>query len=345
MRRALQDEVLHVRIRNHGEQELVNVPLRLDIDGRQRAVASFSVAGGAVVDTTLRFLGDGPGDHWGVISVNDQPVVFDDQLYIAYHVSERLRVLLVSGGDAASDRAIGSVFGNDSTHRSPAQEPSRLGPGRLKEQDLVILNALPDVPSGLAQALTDGVANGTSLCVFPPSGGDPVPLCRALHRHGCRATGPHGHRPGEGGPHRPGGTLLPRHLPEHAAQRGAPRGPRTLERAPGCRQRCAAALAGRRALPGRSLRGEGSVYLWATPLAEKSGNLTRHSLFATSLLRMAELSGPMGALYHTIGDEASIPLAGSALVGEAPPHLKGPRWPGPGARSAPHTRPHHPATA
>jgi hypothetical protein len=63
-----QDEVLHVRIRNYGDQELVNVPLRLDIDGRQRAVATFSVEGGATVDTTLRFLGDGPGDHWGVVS-------------------------------------------------------------------------------------------------------------------------------------------------------------------------------------------------------------------------------------------------------------------------------------
>ncbi|MEZ4738501.1 MAG: hypothetical protein R2818_03880 [Flavobacteriales bacterium] len=73
----------------------------------------------------------------------------------------------------------------------------------------------------------------------------------------------------------------------------------------------------------RSLRGEGSAYLWASPLAESAGNLTRHSLFATSLLRMAELSRPMGALYHTIGDEASIPLESSAQLGEAPPHLKG----------------------
>ncbi|MEZ4738500.1 MAG: BatA domain-containing protein [Flavobacteriales bacterium] len=173
VRRAFQDEVLHVRIHNHGEQELVNVPLRLDIDGRQRAVASFSVAGGAVVDTTLRFLGDGPGNHWGVVRVSDQPVVFDDQLYIAYHVSERLRVLLVSGGDASGDRAISSVFGNDSTHRFTTQGHRSLDMAALKQQDLAILNALPDVPTGLTQALTDLVANGASLAVFPPAQGDP----------------------------------------------------------------------------------------------------------------------------------------------------------------------------
>ncbi|MBK6370386.1 MAG: hypothetical protein IPF64_11350 [Flavobacteriales bacterium] len=38
---------------------------------------------------------------------------------------------------------------------------------------------------------------------------------------------------------------------------------------------------------------------------------------------MAELSRPMGALYHTIGDEASIPLE-TATPTDEPPHLKGP---------------------
>jgi hypothetical protein len=74
----------------------------------------------------------------------------------------------------------------------------------------------------------------------------------------------------------------------------------------------------------RTAHGYGSVYLCASPLAEGSSNLTRHSLFATSLLRMAELSRPMGMLYHTIGDEARIPLSGISPNTDAPPHLKGP---------------------
>ena len=45
---------------------------------------------------------------------------------------------------------------------------------------------------------------------------------------------------------------------------------------------------------------------------------------STSLLRMAELSRPMGTLYHTIGDEARIPLEGLAVATDEPPHLKGP---------------------
>ncbi|MBX2973489.1 MAG: BatA and WFA domain-containing protein [Flavobacteriales bacterium] len=324
VRRAGQDEVLHVRIRNHGAQELVNVPLRLDIDGRQRAVASFSVAGGAEVDTTLRFLGDGPGDHWGVVSINDQPVVFDDRLYLAYRVSDRLRVLLVTGNDATADRAVTNVFGLDSAHTFTAQPYRALDLAALKEQDLVVLNALPDVPGGLSRALVDFVEAGGSIAVFPPTQGDPA---RYIEFFASMGAAP---------PTRmdTGMVKVDRIDLEEPFYRAIFQTmPRNVE-LPVVRERWSLRpAAGSDVLLrlqdgtpwlARSSKGEGSVYLCASPLAESASNLTRHSLFATSLLRMAELSRPMGTLYHTIGDEARIALDGISTGTDEPPHLKGP---------------------
>ncbi|MCB0782451.1 MAG: hypothetical protein KDC03_23430, partial [Flavobacteriales bacterium] len=71
-------------------------------------------------------------------------------------------------------------------------------------------------------------------------------------------------------------------------------------------------------------QGKGRVYLSAAPLDASGGTFSRHALFVTSMLRMAELARPMGPLYHIIGDEGAIPLEGADLQGEAPPHLKGP---------------------
>jgi hypothetical protein len=66
------------------------------------------------------------------------------------------------------------------------------------------------------------------------------------------------------------------------------------------------------------------VYICASPLSEEGGTFTRHALLPTSLLRMAELSRPMGTLYHIIGEEAVIPLDGVEVTGEGAAHLKGP---------------------
>lgn len=324
VRRAGQDEVLHVRIRNHGAQELVNVPLRLDIDGRQRAVASFSVAGGAQVDTTLRFRGDGPGDHWGVVSISDQPVVFDDKLYLAYRVSDRLRVLLVTGNDPEGDRAVTNVFGLDSTHTFSTQPYRALDLGALEQQDLVVLNALPEVPGGLSRALLEFVEGGGSIAVFPPSQGDPARYTELFAQVGAAP------------PARVDTGLVKVDridLEEPFYRAIFQTMPRNVE-LPVVRERWSLRpaagsdvllrLQDGSAWLARSTKGEGSAYLCASPLAERASNLTRHSLFATSLLRMAELSRPMGTLYHTIGDEARIPLEGLAVATDEPPHLKGP---------------------
>ncbi len=324
VRRMGQDEVLHVQVRNHGTQDLVNVPLRLSIDGKQRAIAAFSVGSGATVDTTLHFSNDEPGNHWGDVSVNDQPVTFDDRMFIGFRVIDRLRVLLLSGGDAAGDRAVQAVFAGDSTHAVTVQPFRAIDLSSLAVQDLVVLNALPDVPSGLEQALVAFVEAGGSLAVFPPSNGEPARYAALFAQFGASPPARmdtntvHVDRIDLEQPfYREIFQSMPRNvdLPvvrERWSVRSSV-GSDVLLRA----QDGTAYLT-------RSNKGKGSVYFCATPLDERAGSLTRHALFATSLLRMAELSRPMGALYHTIGAEAVIPLDGMEIAGEQPPHLRGP---------------------
>jgi len=332
VRRMGQQEILHVRVRNHGDQELVNVPLRLAIDGRQRAIATFSVQPGSVVDTTLRFTSDRGGSHTGVIAVDDQPVVFDDQLWIAYRVVERSHVMLVSGGDAQSDRSVADVFlaGNgDSLHVFTSHPHRSLDLALLEQQDLVILNALPDVASGLAQALNHFVENGGSVVVFPPSrnhgaGSDPARYAALFAQFGAA-------------PPALMDTALARvdriDLDKPFFRDIFERMQRNVD-LPVARERWSLRpAAGSDVLLrmqdgspylSRTPHGKGSVYLCASPLDERAGNFTRHAFFITSLLRMAELSRPMGSLYHTIGAEVSIPLDGVELPGDAVPRLIGP---------------------
>ena len=324
VRRSGQNEILHVRVRNHGDQELVNVPLKLTVNGRQRALATFGVEGGATVDTTLRFITEQTGPHWGEVSLNDDPIVFDDRLFIGYDVIDRLRVLLVSGGDAASDRSIGNVFAGDSVHQFEQQPYRAIDLSALDRQDLVILNALPEVSTGLQSSLKTFVENGGSLAIFPPSGGDPSGHAPLFGQFNVAA------------PARMDTNLMrvERIDLEHPFYRDIFQTmPRNVE-LPVVRERW-----NLRTPPGTDVllrtqdggaylanvpHGRGSVYLSATPLAENSGNFTRHALFATSLLRMAELSRPMGALYHTIGEGSIIAVEGVEPTGDVPPRLAGP---------------------
>ncbi len=324
VRRQGQAEQLHVRIRNHGEQELVNVPVRLSINGQPRALAAFSVAGGDVADTSLYFVQGQPGNYHGEVSIQDQPVVFDDRMHISFRVTDRLNVLLISGGDAATDRSIEAVFAGDSVHVFQAQPYRAIDLSALDQQDLVVLNALPEVPSGLADALRAFVEGGGSLSLFPPFQGDPSGHAQLFTQLGLQ-------EPTRGDTssmkveridleqpfYRDVFESMPRNvdLPVVKERWGIriPPGSDALLRLQDGRPFLAHVSVGR-----------GAVFPCAAPLDDRAGSLTRHALFATSLLRMAELSRPMGALYHTIGEESFIPLDGVDLLGDQTPTLRGP---------------------
>lgn len=323
VRRLGQVEGLNVRVRNYGAQELHNVPLKLGIDGRQRAMATFSIGPGAQVDTVLNFTNDASGFHRGEVSIEDRPITFDDRFHIAFRTADRLRVLLLSGGDAASDNDIGAVFAGDSTYTFAVQPYRQIDLASLPRQDLVVLNALPDMPSGLANAVKDFVEGGGSLAVFPTEHADATGYRQALAQFGAAfgvrdTAGVKVERIDLRTPfYREVFSTMPANvdLPLVRARYAITPAPAAEVL---LRLRNGAAFLS--ATP----QGKGRVYLCAAPLAAAGGNFSRHALFVTSLLRMAELARPMGALYHIIGQEAAIPLEGVEPSGEAPPHLLGP---------------------
>ncbi|HEY0978361.1 MAG TPA: BatA domain-containing protein [Flavobacteriales bacterium] len=323
VRRLGQVEDLHVRVRNFGDQQLENIPLRLSIDGRQRALASFGVAPRSQVDTVLHFTNDATGAHYGEVSLTDRPIVFDDVFHIAYRTASSLRVLLVSGGDAASDRDVKAVFAGDSTHTFSEQPYRQLDLASLSRTDLVILNALPDVPSGLADALKSFADEGGSVALFPAADADAASYSALLQRFGAAfgmrdTASTKVDRIDLALPfYSEVFTTMPRNVDLPTVRlRFAFKAPPTANKL--------LQLNNGTGFLSDIPTGSGRFYLGTSPLSEQGGNFTRHALFVTSLLRMAELSRPMGALYHIIGDGTAIPLEGVALPGEAAPHLRGP---------------------
>jgi hypothetical protein len=286
-------------------------------------MATFGVAADAVVDTVLDFRNDAVGEHRGEVSIEDRPIVFDNVFHIAYRTTEKLHVLLVSGGDAASDRDIAAVFSDDSAHAFTRQAYRQLDLASLAKQDLVVLNALPDIPSGLAEALKDFADGGGSLAVFPAGNADAASYQGFLAPFGASmgardTSGIKVERIDLRSPFfrdvfssMPANVDLPLVRTRYAIT-PAPAADVLLRLQSGAPFLSATPV------------GKGRIYLCASPPDVSGGTFSRHALFVTSLLRMAELARPMGALYHIIGDEAAIPVEGTDLASETAPHLKGP---------------------
>lgn len=324
VRRKGQRETLFVRISNRGEQELINVPLRLNLNGQQRALGTFTLTGGATVDTTLRFTNERSGHHWGEVVLDDAPIRFDDHLFVAYTVLDRLNVLLIGGADSGSDADVARVFEDDSTHSFTAMDLRAVDPSVIAGQDLIIVNGLPEVTSGLGQALAGFIEAGGSVVLFPPANLGPKGHADLFTRIGASAT-----------VHTDTATVkvdridlekpfyrdifsnMPRNVDLPQARE------RWDLRVPPGSDALLRMQDGSVYLSGVD-RGKGTYYLCGAPLSAAGGNFTRHGLFAATLLRMAELSRPSGPLYHTVGGSTLLPMEGFDPAAEQVPHLLGP---------------------
>ncbi|MGN6640015.1 MAG: BatA domain-containing protein, partial [Mucilaginibacter sp.] len=85
-----ESEKLVVKLHNYAGEKAEKIPLKLTINGAQKAQGSFSIRPRAVQTDTLSFSGLQSGWQKGEIQLQDNPVTFDNQFYFTFNVEKQL---------------------------------------------------------------------------------------------------------------------------------------------------------------------------------------------------------------------------------------------------------------
>jgi hypothetical protein len=163
---------LIVRIQNNSANEYEKIPVRLSINEKQRAVASFDIGAYATTEVILGYTNYESGIQYGKLEIDDYPISFDDQFYFNYLVSDVTSVLTINGN--GENLFLNSLFGNDSTFVYENVKQGNIDFSNLGFNQLIILNELKNLSSGLEQELHQFVENGGSLIVIPHDQLDPI---------------------------------------------------------------------------------------------------------------------------------------------------------------------------
>ena len=302
IRQVNQTENLRVWVRYYGESTRSDIPLRLNINGNQKAIANFSIEPGERKEVTLSYLNDGAGLYRGEVSLEDYPITFDDRFYFQYEVRQFVRILEIHE-DVYSASPLTQLFQRGEFEYERVQIKS-IDYGTLGSYDLVILNYPKDLPSGLASELDRFANNGGTVVLFAGpdskntvalgvSGLGPV-LSDTLRLRSIEYRHPLFSDVFEAQPERMDFPVVyfyrPASIPPQAEilmeiENGLP----FLYRIP---------------------RENGQLYVFVTDLENASGNFPRHALFPPTLYNMAYLSVPQASLYFNIGRNELIELKG-----------------------------------
>lgn len=156
---------LTVSIKNSSGSAYEKIPLKLMVDGKQKGVAAIDLKAGEQEMATITFLAGDKGWHEGLVTIEDSPVSFDNQLYFTFHVKDKIRVLEVNNGQPSI--ALKTFYESDSVFSFSEMNYKMVGLNSMQKADLVILNGLPEFSNGFINQLTEYVSNGGNLLFFP----------------------------------------------------------------------------------------------------------------------------------------------------------------------------------
>ncbi len=159
------ESIIHVRVSNDGSSDVAGIPLSIDLDGKRVAIANADIAAGQSTELAIPFIVPSKGFHQGIVSLQDYPIVFDDALFFSFEVLSQLKVLEIY--ENQPDTYLNMLFREDPDVAHLAVNALGVDMQSLKGYQMIVLNQLQQMSSGLQDALKAFVEAGGSLVLFP----------------------------------------------------------------------------------------------------------------------------------------------------------------------------------
>ena len=307
---------LNVRIRNASDTDFEKIPVKLLINGRQRAIAGFDINSGGETTIKLPFTNTETGIQYGILEITDYPVTFDDILYFSYDVSEQIPILTINENE--KNIYLNSLFSDDTAFVFTNSSQKSLDYSSFGNYNLIILNEVKDISSGLAQEIKRFVDNGGSLAVLP----SPEMNTRS-YRDFLKSVNTDIYTETDTFRTRVGiinaqnrlfedvFELIPENidLPEVFKHYKISKTTNTLFEV-------LLEMQNGDAFFGSMPVGKGMIYLFAVPLNPEWSNFPRHAVFVPTFYKIALLSAPLTKLFYTAGEDENIEVRNGSLIGD-----------------------------
>jgi len=309
-------EKLVVRLKNNSDISVKNIPIKLKVNGQQKAIGNASIAARQYANDTLHFSGLTAGWQQILLSIKDYPIVFDDSLLLSYEVKKQVGILNIYNN--TPNKYISTAYQTDTFFKLSNANESEISYAGLQNYHLIILSNLPTIASGLAQQLQQYVQNGGSLAVFFPLEADinsyrnflktlPTDYPIIINNQSLNADKINIQNPFFANVF----DELPRNLDLPKMQQYV-----ELSNLTQTNKQVLIFGGGDKNLFSVCKIKKGKVFISAIPLEAEYSNLTNHALFLPILFKMALSGVTQQKLYETLGINATISIPNKGLISD-----------------------------
>ena len=153
---------LHIRLRNGGNAELKECPVKVFLAEKQVAAFRVTLAAGQAKKLVVQVQLKDATVALGRVVTEDVPVAFDNTYYFTLQPAAAIRIL-----EIGAEPIVQQLYANEPLFSCAFAKPERIDYGVLRQANMVLVRGLGTVDAGLRAALRAVVRRGGSVVVVP----------------------------------------------------------------------------------------------------------------------------------------------------------------------------------
>lgn len=170
-------------VHNYAGEDADNIRVTVELDGQERPEGTLDIAAGKVIIDTANITILKAGWHTLALRISDFPVTFDDAYYITFKVAEHVQILSIN--ERSPNPRIAAVFADSDYFIVDNVVSNAIPFDRVQEYNLVVLNELVHISTGLSAALSKYVQEGGNVLFVPAADGPADQYNPFLHAMGA----------------------------------------------------------------------------------------------------------------------------------------------------------------
>ncbi|MCK5823393.1 MAG: BatA and WFA domain-containing protein [Bacteroidales bacterium] len=163
-------EKIFVKIKNNSNESYQNIPVKLLINDTIKALSSFNIEKNSIKIISLSYSNTHQGIYKGKVEITDYPITYDNTLYFSYLIQNKVKILAIN--QDSENKFINALFKNDNTVELTNSQVGKLNFAKMSNYQLIIINSVKNISSGLSQTLINFAKNGGTLLFLPDFDGN-----------------------------------------------------------------------------------------------------------------------------------------------------------------------------
>ncbi len=161
-----QTNPLVVKVTNYTNEDVENVKLSVKVDGQDKPIGLINIKARSSKEDTVNITIMRTGWHEAELTITDYPVQFDDHFYFTFSVPATINTLTIN--ELSPNRFVETALGSVRNFKNTDMSSGSVQYSQFANFQLIILNGLGQISSGLGAELAQYMKNGGNVLAFPP---------------------------------------------------------------------------------------------------------------------------------------------------------------------------------